>query len=81
MYSVKWLVGPSSMSNRATSFFISFGDTGRCYGVLLCMAGASDQRRARCWLPFFRVTGRYASCRVIAEHVGALLALKLSHYM
>jgi hypothetical protein len=43
----KWLVGPNSASNRATSSFISLGDTGRCYGVLLCRADASDQRRAR----------------------------------
>jgi hypothetical protein len=77
---VKWLVGPSSKRNRATSFFISFGDTGRCYGVLLCRADASDQRRARCWLPFISVTGLNASCH-ITEHVGALLALKLSRCM
>jgi hypothetical protein len=50
----KWLVGPRRTSNRARSFFISFVDRGRCYGVLLCRADASHQRRARCWLPFFR---------------------------
>ena len=54
---VKWLVGPSSTSNRATCFFISLGDTGRCYGVSLCRADASGQRRVRCWLPFFGVNG------------------------
>jgi hypothetical protein len=79
-YSGKWLVGPSSTSNRATSFFISLGDTRRCYGVSLCRADASDQRRARCLLPFFGVTGRNASCHR-TEHVGALLALKLSRCM
>jgi hypothetical protein len=80
VYSVKWLVGPSSMSNRATRFFISLGDTGRCYGVSLCRADASGQRRVRCWLPFFDVTGLNASCQR-TEHVGALLALKLSRCM
>jgi hypothetical protein len=59
---VKWLVGPSSTSNRAASFFISVGHTGRCYGVLLSRADASDQRRARCWLQFFRKAGRNPSC-------------------
>ena len=39
---MKWLVGPSSMRNRATSVFMSFDDTGRCYGVFLCRADASD---------------------------------------
>ena len=77
---VKWLVGPSSTSNRATSFFISLGDTGRCYGVSLCRADASDQKRLRCWLQFFGVTGRNESCHR-TEHVGALLALKLSRCM
>ena len=62
--------GPSSTSNRAKSFIISLGDTGRCYGVSLCRADASDQRRARCWLPFFGVTGRDSSCHR-TEHVGA----------
>jgi hypothetical protein len=33
--SVKWPVGLFSTGNRATSFFISLGHTGRCYGVLL----------------------------------------------
>jgi hypothetical protein len=76
----KGLVGPSSTSNRATCFFIRLGDTGRCYGVSLCRADVSDQRRARCWLPFFGVTGRNASCHR-TEHVDALLALKLSRCM
>jgi hypothetical protein len=79
-HSGKWLVGPSSTSNRATSFFISLGDTGRCYGVSLRRADASDQRRARCLLPFFGVTGLNATCHR-TEHVGALLALKLSRCM
>jgi hypothetical protein len=65
----KWLVGPSSTSNRATSFFISLGDTRRCYGVLLCRADASDQRRARCWLPFFGVTGRNASFQETSQNM------------
>jgi hypothetical protein len=42
VYSGKWLVEPSSTNNRATSFFISLGDTRRCYGFLLCRADASD---------------------------------------
>jgi hypothetical protein len=78
--SVKWLVGPSRTSSRATSFFISLGDTGRCYGVSLCRSDASGQRRVRCWLPFFGVTGRDSSFHR-TEHVGALLALKLSSCM
>ena len=77
---MKWLVVPSSMRNRATSFFISLGDTGRCYGVSLCRAGASDQKRVRCWLPFFGVAGPNSSCHR-TEHVGALLALELSRCM
>jgi hypothetical protein len=76
----KWSVGPSSTRNRATCFFISLGDTGRCYGVSLCRADASDQRRARCWLPFFGDKGRDSSS-LRTEHVGALLALKLSRCM
>ena len=53
--------GSLDLSARAIvlqAFFISFGDTGRCYGVSLCRADASDQRRARHWLPFFGKTGR-----------------------
>jgi hypothetical protein len=67
---VKWLVGPSSTGNRATSYFVSLGDTRRCYRVSLCRAGASGQRRVRCWLPFFGVTGRDSSCHR-TEHVDA----------
>jgi hypothetical protein len=61
LYSVKWLVGPGSTSNRATSFRISIGDIGRYYGISLCRTDSSDQRRARCWLPFFRKAGRKLS--------------------
>jgi len=43
-------------------FHISLGDTRRCYGVSLCRADASGQRRARCRLPFFRKAGRNPSC-------------------
>jgi hypothetical protein len=60
--SVKWPVEPRSTSSRATSFFISLGHTGRCYGVLLCRTDASHSRRACFWLPFFLKTGRNASC-------------------
>jgi hypothetical protein len=80
LYSGKWLVEPSSTRNRAISFFISLSDTGRCYGVSLCRADTSGQRRVRCWLQFFGVTGRNSPCHRI-EHVGALLPLKLSRCM
>ena len=58
----KWLVGPSSTSNRATSFLISLGHTWRCYGVMMSRTDASDHRRTRFWLPFFRKAGRNSSC-------------------
>jgi hypothetical protein len=87
----KWLVGPSSTSNRSTSFFISLRDTGRCFGVSLCRADESGQRRARSRAPksgralrFVRVNSRvnvvvYQSFPSVGTF-GALLALKLSHY-
>jgi len=59
--SVKRLIGSRSTSSTTTSFFIRHGHTGRCHGVLLFRTDASDQRRARCWLPFFRKTGRNLS--------------------
>ena len=43
----KWLVGRSSTSNHATSFFISRGDTRRCYGVYCALTDESGQRRVR----------------------------------
>ena len=64
----KWLVGPSSTSNRATCFFISLGDTKRCYGVSLCRADASDQRRARCWLPFCAFLAAILWCQRVSTH-------------
>ena len=82
---MKWLVGPSSMSNRATSVFYfiwryrallrSFDLQGRCIGpetrallaaILWCHGSQSIMSREK---------------REIEEHVGALLALKLSRYM
>jgi hypothetical protein len=65
----KWLVGPSSTRNLATSFFISLGYTWRCYGVLLSRTDTSDQRLARCWLPFFRKTGRNPSCHERSQNM------------
>jgi hypothetical protein len=43
----KWFVGPRSTSSRASSSFISLGDTGRCYGVYCAATDESGQRRAR----------------------------------
>jgi hypothetical protein len=43
----KWLVGPNSARNLAASFFISLGNTGRCYGMYCAATDEPGQRRAR----------------------------------
>jgi hypothetical protein len=53
--------GTSSTSSTIKSVIIRLGLTGRCYGVNCAVADTSSQRRARCWLPFFRKAGRNAS--------------------
>jgi hypothetical protein len=50
------------------AFFISLSDTKRCYGVSLCRSDASDQRRARCWLPFCAFFAAILWCQRVSTH-------------
>ena len=78
----KWLVGPSSTSNRATCFFYftwRYRALLRSYGVQGRYIG--PETRALLAAILWCHGSQFIVPREIAEHFGALLALKLSRCM